>query len=91
MPTTTQTAEAPVTNNITLSDNGIPEAAPSNPPPTAEQTAHAGSGAHPDQVPFKDRVIGAAQKTRGTLLGKPDLKAHGQQIIDGEVPAEKPQ
>ncbi|KAF5315371.1 hypothetical protein D9619_007116 [Psilocybe cf. subviscida] len=38
-----------------------------------------------EKVPFKEQVIGVAQKTRGTLLGKPDLKDHGEQILRGET------
>jgi len=37
------------------------------------------------KVPFKERVIGVAKKTRGTLLGQPDVKEHGEQILRGEV------
>ncbi|KAJ2916120.1 hypothetical protein MD484_g4269, partial [Candolleomyces efflorescens] len=40
-------------------------------------------------VPFKERVIGVAQKTRGTLLGKPELKEHGQAILEGRTTHEK--
>ncbi|RXW22873.1 hypothetical protein EST38_g2970 [Candolleomyces aberdarensis] len=40
-------------------------------------------------VPFKERVVGVAQKTRGTLLGKPELKEHGQAILDGRTTHEK--
>ncbi|KAJ7263177.1 hypothetical protein B0H12DRAFT_1103587 [Mycena haematopus] len=39
----------------------------------------------PPMVPFKERVIGVAKKTRGTLLGKPELKEHGQKILEGEA------
>ncbi|KAJ6584086.1 hypothetical protein DFH09DRAFT_266423 [Mycena vulgaris] len=39
----------------------------------------------PPIVPFKERVIGVAQKTRGTLLGKPELKEHGEKILQGEA------
>ncbi|KAF9046549.1 hypothetical protein BJ165DRAFT_1173281 [Panaeolus papilionaceus] len=40
-------------------------------------------------VPFKEQVIGYAQKTRGTLLGKPDLKEHGEQILEGRTTHEQ--
>ncbi|PPQ75817.1 hypothetical protein CVT24_002679 [Panaeolus cyanescens] len=40
-------------------------------------------------VPFKEQVIGYAQKTRGTLLGKPELKEHGQQILEGQLTHEE--
>ncbi|KAF9061441.1 hypothetical protein BDP27DRAFT_1452236 [Rhodocollybia butyracea] len=39
------------------------------------------------EIPFKERVIGIAQKTRGTLLGKPELKEQGEQILQGNVSA----
>ncbi|KAJ7274236.1 hypothetical protein C8J57DRAFT_1314989 [Mycena rebaudengoi] len=39
----------------------------------------------PPIVPFKDQVIGVAKKTRGTLLGKPELKEHGEKILQGEA------
>ncbi|KAJ7213851.1 hypothetical protein GGX14DRAFT_563429 [Mycena pura] len=39
----------------------------------------------PPIVPFKDRVIGVAKKTRGTLLSKPELKEHGEKILQGEA------
>ena len=53
-----------------------------------------------EKVPFKEQVIAAAKKTRGTVLGKvratssvhvmilislqPELKEDAQQILDGE-------
>ncbi|KAJ7160036.1 hypothetical protein C8R46DRAFT_1194511 [Mycena filopes] len=39
----------------------------------------------PPIVPFKDRVIGVAKKTRGTLLAKPELKEHGEKILQGQA------
>jgi len=39
----------------------------------------------PKRVPFKEKVIGVAKKTRGTLLGKPELKEHGEMILEGQV------
>ncbi|ESK95192.1 hypothetical protein Moror_1010 [Moniliophthora roreri MCA 2997] len=39
---------------------------------------------------FKEQVIGVAQKTRGTVLNKPELKEHGQQVLEGRAPATKP-
>ncbi|KIK69767.1 hypothetical protein GYMLUDRAFT_34161 [Collybiopsis luxurians FD-317 M1] len=41
-------------------------------------------------VPFKERVIGVAKKTRGTLLGKPELKEHGEQILQGNASVHDP-
>ncbi|KAJ7078661.1 hypothetical protein C8R44DRAFT_825199 [Mycena epipterygia] len=43
------------------------------------------NSAQPPIVPFKERVIGVAKKTRGTLLGKPELKEHGEKILQGEA------
>ncbi|KAK0221587.1 hypothetical protein IW262DRAFT_1375040 [Armillaria fumosa] len=37
------------------------------------------------QAPFKERVVGAALKTRGTLLKKPEVKEAGQQLLDGKI------
>ncbi|KAG7445708.1 uncharacterized protein BT62DRAFT_1025031 [Guyanagaster necrorhizus] len=37
------------------------------------------------QAPFKERVFGAALKTRGTLLKKPQVKETGQQLLDGKI------
>ncbi|KAF5361051.1 hypothetical protein D9756_005007 [Leucocoprinus leucothites] len=48
------------------------------------------SGESFKKVPFKEQVIGVAQKTRGTLLGKPGLKEHGQKILEGEITHEEP-
>ncbi|KAF9556726.1 hypothetical protein CPC08DRAFT_765027 [Agrocybe pediades] len=44
--------------------------------------SNAATGQH-QKVPFKEQVIGVAQKTRGTLLNKPELKEHGEQILEG--------
>jgi len=41
--------------------------------------------ASPDKVPFREQVIGYAQKTRGTILQKPELKEHGEQILQGRT------
>ncbi|KAF5340771.1 hypothetical protein D9611_007501 [Ephemerocybe angulata] len=43
------------------------------------------SGPTQHAVPFKERVVGVAQKTRGTLLGKPELKEHGEAILQGRT------
>ncbi|KAJ7069523.1 hypothetical protein C8F01DRAFT_1113034 [Mycena amicta] len=51
-------------------------------PPVATQAQMEG---HPPIVPFKERVIGVAKKTRGTLLSKPELKEHGEKILQGEA------
>ncbi|KAF5340769.1 hypothetical protein D9611_007502 [Ephemerocybe angulata] len=37
------------------------------------------------EVPFRDRVAGVAQITRGALLGKPELKEHGEAILEGKA------
>ncbi|TRM63879.1 hypothetical protein BD626DRAFT_493026 [Schizophyllum amplum] len=42
-----------------------------------------GSEVH-EKVPFKEQVIAAAKKTRGTVLGKEELKQEGQEILNGE-------
>ncbi|KAI0064122.1 hypothetical protein BV25DRAFT_1823662 [Artomyces pyxidatus] len=49
-------------------------------------------GATPElpKVPFKDQVIAHAKKSRGTLLGKPELKEHGNQILQGQADAREP-
>ncbi|EIM81741.1 uncharacterized protein STEHIDRAFT_161907 [Stereum hirsutum FP-91666 SS1] len=41
-------------------------------------------------IPWKEQVIGYAQKTRGTVLGKNGLKDHGDQILQGETTAREP-
>ncbi|KAJ7143505.1 hypothetical protein C8R43DRAFT_1014434 [Mycena crocata] len=61
---------APQTTNI-QEQGQVPHAAP------ATQVG--------EQLPFKDRVIGVAKKTRGTLLAKPELKEHGEKILQGEA------
>ncbi|TDL22183.1 hypothetical protein BD410DRAFT_788897 [Rickenella mellea] len=38
---------------------------------------------------WKEQVVGYAKKTRGTLLGKPEVKETGQKIIQGEIPAKQ--
>ncbi|RDB14665.1 hypothetical protein Hypma_016342 [Hypsizygus marmoreus] len=40
------------------------------------------------KVPFKEQVIGVAKKTRGTLLGKPDVKEQGEMILEGKATAQ---
>ncbi|KAJ3835918.1 hypothetical protein EV361DRAFT_925488 [Lentinula raphanica] len=47
-------------------------------------------GSSTDEVPFKERVIGVAKKTRGTLLNKPELKEHGDQILQGKASIHEP-
>ncbi|KAK2465734.1 hypothetical protein APHAL10511_002278 [Amanita phalloides] len=44
-----------------------------------------GTDASPKKVTFKEQVIGHAQKTRGTVLRKPSLKEHGQDILEGKT------
>ncbi|KAJ7367297.1 hypothetical protein DFH08DRAFT_837070 [Mycena albidolilacea] len=58
--------------------------------PEQNQAPHAAAvteqnSAEPPIVPFKERVIGVAKKTRGTVLGKPELKEHGEKILQGEA------
>ncbi|KAH7876185.1 uncharacterized protein C8R40DRAFT_1100997 [Lentinula edodes] len=46
------------------------------------------TGANPNpnpEVPFKERVIGVAKKTRGTILNKPEVKEHGERILQGSA------
>ncbi|KAK7048643.1 hypothetical protein R3P38DRAFT_2870609 [Favolaschia claudopus] len=50
-----------------------------------QSSAVAQTEGQPPMVPFKERVIGVAKKTRGTLLGKPELKEHGEKILQGEA------
>ncbi|KAF8967180.1 hypothetical protein BDZ97DRAFT_1805554, partial [Flammula alnicola] len=38
-----------------------------------------------ENVPFKERVIGVAQKTRGTIFGDAELKQHGEDILEGRT------
>ncbi|KAF8885694.1 hypothetical protein CPB84DRAFT_1788168 [Gymnopilus junonius] len=60
-----------------------------------KQTRAAGSNkpsqgtGKPVPVPFKERVIGVAQKTRGTLLGKSQLVEHGDKILTGQTTHEE--
>ncbi|KAF9533090.1 hypothetical protein CPB83DRAFT_890218 [Crepidotus variabilis] len=42
-----------------------------------------------EKLPFKEQVIAYAQKTRGTILGKPGLKEHGDAILDGQTTHEQ--
>ncbi|KAI0312058.1 hypothetical protein OF83DRAFT_1147935 [Amylostereum chailletii] len=49
-----------------------------------------GSEVHKTKVPFKEQVIGYAQKTRGTALRKPSLKEHGDQVLSGSADAREP-
>ncbi|KAH9959791.1 hypothetical protein BC827DRAFT_1268558 [Russula dissimulans] len=42
------------------------------------------------RVAWKDQVIAFAKKTRGTLLRKPTLKEHGDQILAGQANAQEP-
>ncbi|KAF9033275.1 hypothetical protein BDZ89DRAFT_1063016 [Hymenopellis radicata] len=57
--------------------------------PGSGSTVHDSGDAHVPadsrKAPFKERVVGAALKTRGTLLGKPELKETGQKVFDGEL------
>ncbi|KAJ7451638.1 hypothetical protein FB451DRAFT_1409726 [Mycena latifolia] len=75
-------------NNPTLTDEPVPTAASQ----TTQEQGQAPNIVHAPQdpsqppiVPFKERVIGVAKKTRGTLLGKPELKEHGEKILQGEA------
>ncbi|KAM6493995.1 hypothetical protein JOM56_010356 [Amanita muscaria] len=49
-----------------------------NPPADSDMTDE-------NKVPFKEKMIGYAQKTRGTILRKPSLKEHGEKILQGET------
>ncbi|KAJ3911793.1 hypothetical protein F5877DRAFT_85537 [Lentinula edodes] len=51
---------------------------------TGATTASTTTGTNPE-VPFKERVIGVAKKTRGTLLNKPEVKEHGERILQGSA------
>ncbi|KAF8073951.1 hypothetical protein FPV67DRAFT_1479937 [Lyophyllum atratum] len=44
----------------------------------------------PAKVPFKEQVIGVARKTRGTVLGKPELKQEGEMILEGKKTHNEP-
>jgi len=75
---------APPTRSDTL-----PQQAATQPGDGGEVHAHSDgtemSGTQADRVPFKERVIGAAKKTRGTLLNKPELKQKGEMILEGQT------
>lgn len=43
-----------------------------------------------NKIPWKDQVIAYAKKTRGSVLRKPTLKEHGDQILTGEASAWEP-
>ncbi|KAK7028148.1 hypothetical protein VNI00_014963 [Paramarasmius palmivorus] len=61
--------------------------------PGSGSAVHETTGAQSTEQPhlsFKEQVIGVAQKTRGTVLNKPDLKEHGEQVLAGNAPAVKP-
>ncbi|KAJ7673532.1 hypothetical protein B0H17DRAFT_1208348 [Mycena rosella] len=68
---------APMPTTQTVQEHGQIEEP--NTAPTSQDSAQ------PPIVPFKERVIGVAKKTRGTLLGKPELKEHGEKILQGEA------
>ncbi|PCH41381.1 hypothetical protein WOLCODRAFT_151425 [Wolfiporia cocos MD-104 SS10] len=36
------------------------------------------------QPTFKEKVVGYAKEVRGTVLGKPETKQHGERILKGE-------
>ncbi|KAF9452910.1 hypothetical protein P691DRAFT_802768 [Macrolepiota fuliginosa MF-IS2] len=59
----------------------------------SQQVSHPGPGLGEEspgkEIPFKEQVIGVAQKTRGTLLRKPKLKEHGEKILVGEATHEQ--
>ncbi|KAI0031924.1 hypothetical protein K488DRAFT_51023 [Vararia minispora EC-137] len=42
------------------------------------------------QPSFKEQVIGYAQKTRGAVLRKSELKQHGEQVLEGRADAREP-
>ncbi|KAJ6504588.1 hypothetical protein C8R47DRAFT_151969 [Mycena vitilis] len=70
--------------NPTLSEEPAPMAASPTMGQASDNAAIEQNGAQPPIVPFKERVIGVAKKTRGTLLAKPELKEHGEKILQGE-------
>ncbi|KAF7364903.1 hypothetical protein MVEN_00360800 [Mycena venus] len=74
-------------HNTTLSDEPAPMTTSQMPEQgqAPNTVVNDQSGAQPPMVPFKERVIGVAKKTRGTLLGKPELKEHGEKILQGEA------
>lgn len=42
------------------------------------------------KIPWKEQVVAYAQKARGSVLRKPTLKEHGQQILQGDANAREP-
>ncbi|KAF8195594.1 hypothetical protein BJ912DRAFT_149017 [Pholiota molesta] len=53
------------------------------------QDANKEQGQNTGEVPFKERVIGVAQKTRGTVFGDQELKGHGEAILEGRTSHEQ--
>ncbi|KAF7314581.1 hypothetical protein MKEN_00931500 [Mycena kentingensis (nom. inval.)] len=74
---------APATAPTTLSQE--PNAMDFTEQAQAGETVPTTEQGQPPIVPFKERVIGVAKKTRGTLLAKPELKEHGEKILQGEA------
>jgi len=52
---------------------------------TAGHSTNKEQGQSTGDVPFKERVIGVAQKTRGTVFGDHELKEHGEAILEGRT------
>ncbi|CAK5270483.1 unnamed protein product [Mycena citricolor] len=86
------------TKTSTVNQDILPESSNSATGATMRRASDAGPGIEQQQeqnveyvqqephvVPFKERVIGVAKKTRGTLLAKPELKEHGEKILQGEA------
>ncbi|KAG5722078.1 hypothetical protein E4T56_gene15847 [Termitomyces sp. T112] len=83
-PQTQQRAKLPSDNTpapATRSDT-LPQQASTSPGDGSEVHANI------NQVPFKERVIGVAKITRGTVLRKPDLKQEGEAILEGQTTQE---
>ncbi|KII90628.1 hypothetical protein PLICRDRAFT_28624 [Plicaturopsis crispa FD-325 SS-3] len=53
-------------------------------PQQASTSPGDGSEVQEGKLPFKEQVVAYAKVTRGTLLGKHDLKEHGEKILDGQ-------
>ncbi|KAF8214891.1 hypothetical protein K438DRAFT_765052 [Mycena galopus ATCC 62051] len=73
------------TENPMLCEEPISTTTAETIPEQVQAPNQVGAGTQPPMVPFKERVIGVAKKTRGTLLGKPELKEHGEKILQGEA------
>ncbi|KDR82937.1 hypothetical protein GALMADRAFT_238621 [Galerina marginata CBS 339.88] len=79
----------PSTNHIAREVDTAPQQGSTQPGDGGEVRASDLPSQPTEKVPFKERVIGVAQKSRGTLLGKPDLVEHGDKILKGETTHEQ--